>query len=55
MDVLLQRVQWGQKEIAKQITEQGGDYVFCVKGNQGNMHKDKGTIYQGAEGGIQGI
>ena len=27
-----------QKEIAKQIVEQGGDYVLALKGNQGNLH-----------------
>jgi hypothetical protein len=29
-----------QTEIAKQITDQGGDYVLALKGNQGNLHKD---------------
>ncbi len=29
-----------QREIAEQIIEQGGDYVFSLKGNQGNLHKD---------------
>ncbi|MGQ3685239.1 MAG: ISAs1 family transposase [Candidatus Loosdrechtia sp.] len=38
-----------QKEIAKQITEQGGDYVFCVKGNQGNTHKDIKELFAKAQ------
>ena len=29
-----------QKKIAKQIKQQGGDYVFSLKGNQGNLHDD---------------
>lgn len=29
-----------QKEIAKQISEQGGDYVLGLKGNQGLFHKN---------------
>lgn len=29
-----------QTAIARQIVEQGGDYVLPVKGNQGNLHKD---------------
>jgi predicted transposase YbfD/YdcC len=29
-----------QKDIAEQIIKQGGDYVFNLKGNQGNLHKD---------------
>jgi predicted transposase YbfD/YdcC len=28
-----------QKAIAKQITGGGGDYIFTLKGNQGNLHK----------------
>lgn len=38
-----------QKEIAKQITEQGGDCVFCVKGNQGNTHKDIKELFTKAQ------
>jgi predicted transposase YbfD/YdcC len=37
-----------QKEIAKQIAEQGGDYVFSLKGNQGNLHKDVELLFQKA-------
>ena len=29
-----------QREIAEQILLQEGDYIFCVKGNQGNLHKE---------------
>lgn len=29
-----------QREIAAQIIEAGGDYVLCVKGNQGDLHKE---------------
>jgi predicted transposase YbfD/YdcC len=35
-----------QKEIAKQIVDQGGDYVFSLKGNQGNLHKEVELLYQ---------
>jgi predicted transposase YbfD/YdcC len=34
-----------QKKIAKQIKEQGGDYVFSLKGNQGNLHDDVKTFF----------
>jgi len=29
-----------QRAIARQIVEQGGDYVLALKGNQGNLHED---------------
>jgi predicted transposase YbfD/YdcC len=29
-----------QKAIAKQIIEQGGDYILALKGNQGTLHED---------------
>lgn len=29
-----------QKDIARRIVEKKGDYVFCLKGNQGNLHDD---------------
>ena len=29
-----------QKSIAKQIIEQGGDYIFALKGNQGTLNED---------------
>ena len=29
-----------QKAIAKQIIEQGGDYVLALKGNQGTLNED---------------
>ena len=29
-----------QRAIARQIVEQGGDYVLALKGNQGTLHKD---------------
>jgi predicted transposase YbfD/YdcC len=34
-----------QKNIAKQIKQQGGDYVFSLKGNQGNLHDDVKTFF----------
>jgi predicted transposase YbfD/YdcC len=33
-----------QKKIAQQIKQQGGDYVFSLKGNQGNLHDDVDTF-----------
>lgn len=38
-----------QKEIAKQIVEQGADYVFSLKGNQGNLHKEVELLFQDAK------
>lgn len=29
-----------QKEVVRRVTEQGGDYVLAVKGNQGALHED---------------
>jgi len=29
-----------QREIASKIVEKDGDYILCVKGNQGNLHKE---------------
>lgn len=37
-----------QKEIAKIITERGGDYVLSLKGNQGNIHKDVRQLFDWA-------
>lgn len=34
-----------QKKIAKQIKQQGGDYLFSLKGNQGNLHDDVLTFF----------
>jgi predicted transposase YbfD/YdcC len=34
-----------QKKIATQIKQQGGDYVFSLKGNQGNLHDDVETFF----------
>ena len=34
-----------QKKIAMQIKKQGGDYVFSLKGNQGNLHDDVKTFF----------
>jgi len=34
-----------QKKIAKQIKQQGGNYVFSLKGNQGNLHDDVKTFF----------
>jgi predicted transposase YbfD/YdcC len=30
-----------QKEIAEDVVGQGADYVFSLKGNQGNLHEEK--------------
>lgn len=38
-----------QKEIAKQIVEQGGDYVLALKGNQGNLFEDVKQIFEQAQ------
>jgi predicted transposase YbfD/YdcC len=38
-----------QKRIAKQIVDQGGDYVFSLKGNQGNLHKEVELLFQDAK------
>lgn len=35
-----------QKKIAEQIKQQGGDYVFSLKGNQGNLHDDVKTFFK---------
>ena len=29
-----------QTEIARQIVEQGGDYILSLKGSRGNIHED---------------
>jgi predicted transposase YbfD/YdcC len=34
-----------QKKVAEQIKRQGGDYVFSLKGNQGNLHDDVLTFF----------
>jgi predicted transposase YbfD/YdcC len=34
-----------QKKIAQQSKQQGGDYVFSLKGNQGNLHDDVKTCF----------
>ena len=34
-----------QKEIAKQVIEQDGDYVLALKGNQGNLFEDVQQIF----------
>jgi len=38
-----------QKEIAKQICDEGGDYVLALKGNQGNLHAEISNYFQQAE------
>jgi len=38
-----------QKEIAKQIVEQGGDYVLALKGNQGTLHKEVELLFEKAK------
>lgn len=34
-----------QKKTAKQIIQQGGDYVLCLKGNQSTLHEDVGLWF----------
>lgn len=34
-----------QKKIAKQIIQQGGDYILNLKGNQGLLHDDITTYF----------
>jgi predicted transposase YbfD/YdcC len=38
-----------QKEIVRQIVDQGADYVLSLKGNQGNLHKEVGLFFQDAK------
>jgi len=38
-----------QKEIAKQIVDQGADYVFSLKGNQGNLQKEVQLLFEDAK------
>ena len=38
-----------QKEIARQIVDQEGDYLLALKGNQGNLHEDVRLFYQDAK------
>ena len=37
-----------QKEIAKQIIDQGADYVLSLKGNQGTLHEDVEQLFDWA-------
>lgn len=37
-----------QKEIAKQLSEQGADYVLSLKGNQGSLHQDVQQLFDWA-------
>jgi predicted transposase YbfD/YdcC len=37
-----------QKEIARQIIAQGGDYVLALKGNQGTLHTDVAEFFEDA-------
>jgi predicted transposase YbfD/YdcC len=38
-----------QKELAGQIVEQQGDYVLCLKGNQGNLHQEVQYFFKEAQ------
>lgn len=45
-----------QREIARQITEQKGEYVLQVKGNQPELHKDIAALFDWAQGrGFEGM
>lgn len=35
-----------QKKIARQIVDQGGDYVLQLKGNQGGLHKETAELFE---------
>lgn len=37
-----------QKEIAREIVQQGGDYILSLKGNQGNIHQDVEQLFNWA-------
>ena len=37
-----------QKEIARQIVDQGADYVLALKGNQGTLHDDVALLFEDA-------
>jgi len=39
-----------QKAIAKQIVEQGGDYLLALKGNQGNLAAEVEALFERADG-----
>ncbi|WP_425356718.1 hypothetical protein [methane-oxidizing endosymbiont of Gigantopelta aegis] len=36
------------KKIAKQIIDQGGDYVLSLKGNHGTLHEDVKAYFTSA-------
>jgi len=38
-----------QKDLAKQVIEQGGDYVFRLKGNQGSLHEETQYFFEEAQ------
>lgn len=38
-----------QREIVKQIVDQEADYVICLKGNQGTLHKEVELLFQDAK------
>ena len=38
-----------QKELAGQIIQQQGDYVLCLKGNQGSLHEDTRYFFEQAK------
>lgn len=38
-----------QKEIARQIVDQGADYLLSLKGNQGNLHKEVELLFDDAK------
>jgi predicted transposase YbfD/YdcC len=38
-----------QKELAGQIIQQGGDYVLCLKGNQGSLHEEAKYFFEEAK------
>jgi hypothetical protein len=40
-----------QKEIARQIAKQGGDYVLALKGNHGTLHKEVELLFGKAKEG----
>lgn len=41
-----------QRDICQKIVEKSGDYVICLKGNQGSLHKDVKAFFEDQESEI---
>ena len=44
-----------QRDICEQITEEGGDYVISLKGNQGTLHEDVKLWFEDSEGELSKV